>query len=521
MTLGGQAEERPCDDGGPPTLLIGFARGVGWTYVGLVLMGSSNIFLAAWTVRRVGTGQFGLFALVTAMAGLLAMFDYALGIAVVRAGGRLARQEQTHRAEDLEVVHAAHGGYLMLGAAMVTLTVIGGVGLFVSGPTRPYLVETVVLLGLATSADLATAAAPGVAVGSRLFSLRTAGIAAGVTVRVIVALCTVDRFSVAGLAAAQFLGVTAERIVILVLLRSRVHWFDARPRIPDARALGRVSRFAGPLVALNISGQLLTVSDILVVAALAGAAAAGVFQVSTMLPLYAGAVLMTGYNVIFPMLAASDDRVVQEDTTSFLTRVFSYLCSVGLMLAIFLRRDVVTVVLGRTSAVGEMVLLLYCATCLINTVLHGMASLLIARGRQHLMSRAVAIELPTNIVLTVAFVGLFGAVGAATATLVTVVLMDFIVFPMITRREFLEPALATVARHGAVPATVGMGTAAAAALIGRMLSTPVARLSVGALSAAILGGVAGMAFLGSKGRTMLRQALTADTKRPLVPGPLP
>lgn len=503
-----------------PSLLTGYGRGVGWTYLSLLLTGGSTFFLAAWSVRRVGTAQYGLFALVTSVAALLTIFDYALGLTVQRAGARAGDATGAAPDEHRGTVHAAHGAYVLLGMAGIAVT---GVVCAIAGSLRPegmpYLLQTVALLGAATSLQLATAALPAVALACRRFSLRSGATVVGVAVRVAVAVAAIGRFGVAGLALAQLLGVVVERVVLAGLVRRRIPWFTIRPTIPGRSAMREVTGNALPLLLISTSGQLFAVSDLVAVGALVGAAAVGVYQVSSLVPLYVAAVLVVGYNVVFPSLAGSDDSTGQEHATVFLTRMFSYVGGIGLALVALLRRDVIELLLGRPNDVAEDVLLVLCAMCLANLMVHGLASLLIARGRQRLMARAVAIELPVNIVLTVVFVVAFGAVGAAIGTLVTAVLMNFVILPLVSRGEFGRSALRITVGDGLVPAAIGGAVALLSAQAARATVSPALSLFLAASAAAVVGAGAGLALLGGPGRTTVREALGAH--RPPEPSPEP
>ena len=494
-----------------PSLLGGYARGVAWTYLSVLLTGASTFFLAAWTVRRVGAAEFGQFAVVASVAGLLTMFDYALGLAVQRATARVESGAPDAEAQR-DTVHAAHGAYVVVAAALAALVALVAVVLRAAGPARmPRLWSTVALLGLATAMQLATAALPAVALGGRRFPARSSATLAGLAVRVAVAVLTVGRRGVPGLALAHLLGVAVDRLVLLARLRRQIPWFVAWPSPPDRAALRGVLGFALPLLVLNVSAQLLVVSDLVVVGALVGAAAVGVYQVGALAPLQLGGLLMIGYNVAFPALAGSDDHAGQESATAFLTRLFSFLGATGLVLAALLRADVVPVLLGRPSALAEDVVAVTCAVCMANLTLHGLVSLLIARGEHVVMARLVAIELPLNLVLTVGFVLALGAVGAALATLATVALLNFVAFPLASRGRFTRSALDTVARHGVLPALAGGAVALAAAqLAGAVAGAGGGRLVVGAALAAVSGGMTGLVLLGAEGRRTLRHALAPD-----------
>jgi len=501
------------DDGeaGPetPSLLSGYGRGVGWTYLSLLVTGGSTFFLAAWTVRRVGTEQYGLFALVTSLTALLTIFDYALGITVQRAGARVSTGGASD-GENIEAVHAAHGAYVLFGSAGVAATVAICAVAGVVGPAQPYLLQTVALVGLATSLQLATAALPAVVLARRRFSLRSAATLVGVVVRVVVALAAVGRFGVAGLALAQLAGVLAERLLLANLVARYLQWFRIRPSRPNRLALRHVSASALPLLLINVSGQLFAVSDLVVVGALVGASAVGVYQLSSLVPAYALAVLAVGYNVAFPSLAGSDDVAGQERATAFLTRLFTYVGGAGLAVVAFLRVDVVEILLGASSDVAEDVLLVLCAVTLTNLLVHGLAWLMIARGRQGVMARAVAIELPVNIVLTLVLVAAFGAVGAALATLLTCALMDFVILPVVSRGEFGHSALVITVRHGVVPAGIGVAVGWAATRVAQPAGSPTLRLTLAAVAVVLLAVGAGLAMLGPDGRATLREALAAD-----------
>lgn len=505
--------ESPVAPEGGPSLLGGYARGVAWTYLSVLLAGAATFFLAGWTVRRVGTAEFGQFAVVAGVAGLLTMFDYAIGLTVQRATAR-AEPWSPEAAVERGTVHAAHGAYVAVGVLVATVAAVAAAAIRVVGPARmPRLWSTVALLGLATAVQLATAALPAVALGGRRFLVRSAASLAGLAVRVTVAVLTVGRLGVPGLALAHLLGVAADRLVLLMSIRRQVPWFVARPARPDRAALRGIAGFALPLLVLNASAQLLVVLDLVVIGALVGAAAVGVYQVGTLVPIQLGGLLMIGYNVAFPALAGTNDRAGQESATAFLTGLFSFLGAAGLAFAALLRSDVVEVLLGRPSALAGDVVAILCAVCMANLGLHGLVSLLIARGEHAVMAALVAVELPLNLVLTVSLVLVMGTVGAAVATLATVAVLNFVAFPIASRGRFARPAIATVARCGLLPTMAGAAVALAAAQLADVtVGAGAGRLAMGAASAAVLGGATGLVLLGAGGRRTLRRAFAPDDR---------
>ena len=500
--------ETPVEPPSTTSLLGGFARGLAWTYVGLVLTGASTFFLAAWAVRRIGTAEYGLYALITSWTALLVICHYAIGFSVVRASARVdANLPSLDGVEDRQIVHAAHGAFAWMGALAMAVTVVACGAVIVTGSgSDSYLLVTILLLGLATSLDVGTAAIPSVARGHRQFSLLTAATLVSVVVRVGVALATINRFGVAGLAFAQVVGVLAERMMLARLLHTRVGWFELRARNPDRRALRLVTAMAVPLVVLNLGAPLFNLIDLVTIGAFVDRSAVGVYQIASLLPVYVISILFVGYTVVFPSLSGSDDAADQESATMFLTRIFSYVAGTGFMLALWLRRDIIVVLLGEPSGWAESVLVISAAACLADMFVHGMATLLIVRGRQKLMARAVAIQIPVNLALTIVLVAAFGAVGAAVGKLATLLLLDFIVFPIISRGEFGQSALSATLRHGMVPAAAGAAVATVAGAAAMQMGSPVERFATAAVVGGTLAVAAGLVLLGSEGRKSLRGA---------------
>ncbi len=198
---------------------------------------------------------------------------------------------------------------------------------------------------------------------------------------------------------------------------------------------------------------------------------------------------------------------------ALLTRVVSFVAGVGFATCILLRGDLVELLSGRRDAVAETVLVLFCLAGLSDVGVHGAAWLLVARGKQKLMARAVVLELPLNLVLSLLLVLVFGAVGAAWATLVTVVIMDVIVFPRLSRGQFSRSATALLVRNGVVPGLCGAVLAVAATLATGGVAGALPRVVLTAAGAGALGLLCGLILLPADDRRALRSTFE---RAPLV-----
>ena len=509
-------------DGPPsPDLLHGFARGVGWTYVGVLATGVGLVFITGWSVRRVGLEEYGAWALVVSLTNLLALFDYGLGMSVTHGAAR-ARSTQLaeeDRAEGRELCSVGHSAYMFLaGAALLIISlaavIVRVTGLWsVSGVTW-----TLALLAISSAITVGTAALPSIAMGCQRFALRAVASVGGVLARVVVVVVTIDHLGITGLALAQLVGIVVDRGALAASLRRVEPWFALKPVRPERTAIRRSMSFILPLLLLNGSGQLFALSDLLSVGVLVGSAAVALYQVAALLPLHLKSLIFQGYNVAYPALAGSEDQEAQERATALLTWLVSFVAAVAFATCILLRREVVELLTGRSSSLSETVLVLLCIAGLIDVGLHGPASLLVARGRQALMARAVVLEIPLNVILSVGLVLAVGATGAAWATLTTVLVMDLLVFPLVSRGQFARSALVSVVANCFVPALYGtlVAVVMVAATVG--LDSAATRVAASAAGAATVGLVAAAILLPADGRRQLRTMLqrkSAGTDAPV------
>ncbi len=483
---------------------------MGWTYLGVLTHALALIFVTGWSVRRVGLAQYGVWALVVSLTDLLALLDYGLGQSITHGAARAVAREldDDERAAGRDLVAVGHSAYALLGAVALGVAALAAAVVQVTGLRGVSGVgATVAILGVATGLTVGTAALPALAVGCQRFSLRAGASVTGTAARVIVVVLTLSGLGIAGLALAKLVSVMVERVVLAVGLRRAEPWLRLRPERPRPQAVRRTMSFAVPLLVLNVSGQLFALSDLVTVSIFVGSAAVGLYQVGALLPLHFKSLLFTGYKVVYPAMAGSSDEQAQERATALLTTVVSFVAGLGFATCIALRGDLVELLSGHRDPLAETVLVLFCLAGFSDVGVHGAAWLLVARGKQKLMARAVVLELPLNLVLSVLLVVVLGAVGAAWATLVTVIVMDVIVFPRLSRGQFSRSATALLLRNGVAPGLCGAVLAVAVALATGGVAGPLARVVLTAAGAGALGLVFGLTLLPAGDRRALRSTL--------------
>jgi O-antigen/teichoic acid export membrane protein len=174
---------------------------------------------------------------------------------------------------------------------------------------------------------------------------------------------------------------------------------------------------------------------------------------------------------------------------------------------IVLRVEVVVVVTGHASALGESVLVVFCCVWLANVPVHGLNLLLIARGRQKVFIWLVGVEASANLVLTIVFAVVIGPIGAAYATLVTIVVSNVILFPHIVRHEISSGA----ARRTVMKALAAIAAGGASAALATSPALEFGALWIRLLVGLTLGGgfscALGLVLLRQRGRAILASML--------------
>jgi O-antigen/teichoic acid export membrane protein len=492
--------------GAPQAHVTGMGAKLAWRFGAKVIATLAGLFVLADALRHIGAADYGAYVLVAMVTGLFSIFDVPLSMGVVRA---IAKDRPwfspDQAARSRTDANASSSLYSMLGVAAIgaTLVLAFVLPLLPSLSRVPHaaLRSTVVLVGCGAAISLATSAWSGVLLGRQRFDVLAQASLAQTVVRVLLVVVLLGHLGLVSLGIAQLVAVVVGRIVILVYLRRAERWFALLPGRARRQDLARVGSLALPLLAVALSGPVLSATDSLVVGGLATAAAVALYRVGVIVPNQAAAFLFAGYDSSYPGLAGDPSPVSQEEVVRFLTRVTSFVAGAGFALLVALRGDLVTLLVGRLSALASDVLVLFSAVWMINIPVHCVNMLLIARGRQKRLVRFSIYEIAGNIVLTVILVVTLGPVGAALATLVTVVVSNGVVFPLLFRGE-LESSVARLlfvsglgsaclgvlaASAGAVPVLALWHSGAGAAIM--------AATCAAAISGAVLAG-----FLGQDGR---------------------
>lgn len=481
-------------------------RNVLWSYSGQAASLFSSVVVAAIAFRRLGAPGFGVYALVVSVTNLLGTANFGLNSAVIQATSRddpaFAEEGRRSARRDIEVAHFAYvalGAMALVGTGVILLVVTH---MTVDPSARQdYLPIMIVLLGTATAISLGTSAFAGIPVGRRRFAVNTVSTVVGAVANLVVVVLLLGTIKAGALGAGQLANVVTSRLVNYVWLRREERWFRVAPSRPRRAELRRVVVFALPLLIISLGGQLIATTDLLVVGGVASASAVALYRIGSLAPNQGVTVLFTGVDAALPVLAATPDPSEQERLARFVSRIACLAAGVLYGAMMIFRADVLRILSGHVSLLGQEVLLVFAGVWLVSVPVHCLALLLIARGRQMAFAPLVAGEVVANIALTIVLAIVIGPIGAALATLVTIFLSNQLLLPWVLRGESFDTSPRVVAAEGILWLFGGLLLAGCGGGLYLFLHPGILRLTLGTVSAGVTGLVGGALVLGSSGRS--------------------
>jgi O-antigen/teichoic acid export membrane protein len=511
--------------GGPGPPVTGLGRHMSWTYLNVLALAVTNIVITAVAVRRLGPAEYGVVALLLVIATGVVVLDFGLSAATVRATAGRSSAVGAHEAGHLgREVSVAHSTYVVLGIGVFLLGLFGAAVVaslrVEAGVSTAALVVSIVLVAAWGATFIGSSAVLGVATGCQSFRTIAISGVVGCIVNLGVVLAGIDHLGIVAVALGQLTGLVVQRVWLALSVRRRAIWFGFRPRRASRPEVARVWGFALPLVAMAASAQVVSITDLVVIGWFSTAAAVGLYRVGSLLATQALSVLYRGYDVSFPALVRTRSNDDQDDAARFLGSVASFAAGLGFGVMFLYAPELIRLIAGETDPFASEVLRIFCAAWMVNVPAHGLALLLIARGRHRVMAAVVVGEAVANLVLTVVLVAAVGPVGAAWGTFVTLCVSNAVVLPLAVGADLRPSAVALVWRWGLLRSAAGAVIALAVFGVVQLWSGDLGQLLVGSALTAALGLAIGLAVTGADGRTrlrdMLRPAHQASTTAPVA-----
>lgn len=228
---------------------------------------------------------------------------------------------------------------------------------------------------------------------------------------------------------------------------------DVRPTAPDRETVRSIWSYAKFSVPSNFVGTAYSRVDILLLGALIGSGASGQYQIATQLVLPGATLSMVMGSGLFAEVSALSSR--GEEVAEHVTNnvAFASVFAIPLFFgALAMPESIVVTVFGEEYRPAAVLLVGLAAYQILQTQATQISSVIDGVDRPDLRLYIVTVTLVTNVVLGVALVSQFGAVGIVVATIVAEAvkfsLMTYIarqyveygIFPAPVRCQFLAGA---------------------------------------------------------------------------------
>jgi len=425
--------------------------------------------IAALVFRRMGEGPYGVWATVLALRGLLVLFDGGLTLGVSRDAALLASEGRPAWAR----IRAAWRLHLGIAIAIAVLGLLAAgmpealLGADAASATGARLVTTL------TACEAATASlfAPLFAIlrGRERFGALAAATTLQSVLGIGLVLLLLGTHGLPGAAAALLLARIAVQGSLFAWMRSR-RLLD-RPDGPgDARPdLRAMFAFALPLWVMTLGTWLGQMADVPLIGALFGDEAAGHADLGSRFAAACSGLLFAVLAVAYPgfVTVQPGQRAERMSAVLFLACT---LAAAGFGFVIAGAAPILTAWVGSAPPLSVSVLTLYSLVWLVNAPVHVLASAVIANAQHRVLYRTTAIGLPVNAALGIALA--LGGLpqGPALASLATIVLTDWLLFPLLTLRglglrqvDWIRPAFGGYLAGGAIAAVAATAMATATA----------------------------------------------------------
>jgi O-antigen/teichoic acid export membrane protein len=433
-----RALEVPPDDGWSRRENV--RRNSAWNVASYVATSLTLVGTVGISVRHLSREEFGLFTLLVTLTALLPVLDLGLRSPVTVAAARSESKGEDYAAARRQF-GAGRDAYRMLAlfSALpwsIAALVVVAVDADFTDTTSMELAATIVMSGAAATGIVYSASATALATARGAYHLMGVCSIAGQLLNLVLVVLLVDSLGLVALGAGQLCNIVVSRGIVVVWVGRTTGWLSSRWRLPVRAEITVLGRVAGPALLLSLSAQFVAITDAVLLSALAGTAAVAAYRLGSVVPTQSLALLYRAVDVVFPLMAATQDRQQQERFALRATDWGVVLAGTGFGVLVVLRDDAILLLTGTEDEQLALLLVLFCAVWACNVPMHAWGLLLLARNEQRLLAPLVLVEAAVNFVLTAALIPSLGVFGAAIGTLLAIFLSNLVLQPLRLRVAF-------------------------------------------------------------------------------------
>jgi O-antigen/teichoic acid export membrane protein len=416
------------------------ARGIVSNWMGYAVQMVTAFVLTPFVLKSIGVEAYGIWSVAVGLAGYYGLLDLGIrsGLAqfIARAHA-VGDQEEVNRFVSTGVAALAVIGFA---AATATWLLSSRAPLwFGVAPSDAADAEhAVLLLGLVVSIQFVFFPFSAVLTAMQRFDVAN-GI--GIALRLATAMGTVAVLShgggLVGLATVSAAGYLSDYVLRALAVYRLMPALRVRPARASMAAVRRVAGFSAWNVVITGGTRLISYSDVLVIGAFAGAAAATPFALAANVVNYFSQMIVP-VEVFFPAVARLDaqgDRARLCDLFVGASRFTLALVAITGVAAAVWAADFYRLWLGPRLDPATPVLFRILLAATVFTLWERLGGqILLGMGRVKTVALLVGAEAVANLVLSLWFVRVAGVIGVAFGTLVPAVIFGLVIYPVIVSR---------------------------------------------------------------------------------------
>ncbi len=416
------------------------ARGIVSNWLGYAVQIGTALLLTPFVLGKIGFEAYGIWSVAVGLAGYYGLLDLGIrsGLAqfIARAHA-VGDQAQVNRLVSTGV--AALGLIAAVAIAATWVFSARAPAWFGVGPANAAEAEQAVLiLGLVVSIQFVFFPFSAVLTAMQRFDIAN-GI--GIGIRLITAAATWWVLSRGGgivsLAIVSATGYLTDYVLRAVAVYRLMPMLKVRPAHASLNALRHVAAFGGWNVAITGGVRLLSYSDVLIIGAYLGAAAATPFVLAANVVNYLGQMIVP-VEVFFPAVARLDaqgDRARLGQLVIGASRLTVALAGIAAIVAAGWAADFYRVWLGsRLDPATPTLFRILVAASVFALWGRLCGQMLLGLGRVKTVALLVGAEAAAKLLLSLWLVGRYGVVGVAIGTLVPAVAFGLFVYPPVVSR---------------------------------------------------------------------------------------
>ncbi len=388
-------------------------------------------FLTPYIIAEIGVEQYGLWALVLAITGMLGLLDFGLATAAVKfVAERTGADDVEGRNRILSTLLTA---YLVLGAAALCIAAGFATNVDASllndsldapnrGPALAMLIGATVALGLLLSLFRAALAGSGCMHLGNAVEIGMALLSAALSVYFLS-----SGLGVVGLAAALAISTALGLIGMLALTYWRLDRLELRLRFESWHELRVLLTFSSWVFVANAAVLLILRMDPVIIKAYLPLSAVAVYAIAARIAEYALLLNKQFSNALMPLVSQAHARGSEDTVRNVLTNGTRYLLALALpmlVLTAFHAEKFLLLWLGEEFLGAAPIVQLLAAAVACMAVQLNASNVLGMTGRHRFVSMSMGASALLNLTLTVLLLPRYGLVGAAIATLTAALIVD-------------------------------------------------------------------------------------------------